>query len=132
MRGELIVRDLLKAAFPDVKAETERISTAALSDHRYIFVQATGGSAPHPGKVDSPTVEVICYGRGTKEEIGKFADEVTSALHQAWEQGSRTSHGYLARFAVALLPSAQSIPGLPQGVQRFSGTYAISTRPFME
>jgi len=132
MRGELIVRDLLREQFPDVEVDTERISARALSDPRYIFVQATGGGAPHPGRVDSPTVEVVCYGRGTREEVGKFADEVTSALLRAWELGHRTSHGYLARFSVSVLPSAQSIPGLPQGVQRFSAVYSISTRPFME
>lgn len=129
MRGDLIVRDLIRAAFPDITVDTERIAPASLSDVRYIYVQANGGSAPHPGRVDSPTVDVVCYGRGTREELGVFADSVTEALHSAWANGTTTDHGHLTRFRVTLLPRVQYITGLPAGVQRYSATYSLTTRP---
>lgn len=129
MRGELIVREILRSAFPGTTIDTERIAPAALSDPRYIYVQSTGGSAPHPGKVDSPSVDVVCYGRGTREEIGRFADSVTDALIDAWANGEVTPYGHLTRFRVTLLPRAQSIDGLPVGAQRFSAQYSLTTRP---
>lgn len=129
MRGELIAREILRAAFPEITVDTERIAPAALSDARYIYVQATGGSAPHPGRVDSPTVEVVCYGRGTREEVGVFADSVTKALVDAWGNGFVTPYGHLTRFRVNLLPRAQAITGLPTGVHRYSAQYSLVTRP---
>lgn len=129
MRGEIIVREILRRAFPDIQVDTERIAPAALSDPRYIYVQSTGGGAPHPGHVATPAIDVVCYGRGSREEVGEFADSVLLAIHRAWADGVVTPYGYLARFEVRLLPRVQAIDGLPVGVHRFAAQYDIATRP---
>lgn len=128
MRGELIVRDILRAAFPEIQVDTERIATNALSDDRYVFVQSVGGGYPHPGNIAAPSVEVIVYGRGQLTDVGRFADSITDALHKAWADGFITDHGFLTRFEVGIIPRPQPISGLPMGVHRYSASYSIVTR----
>lgn len=129
MRPDVLVQQLLQQAFPGVPVEVGKISRLALSEPRYIFVEAVSGTAPHPGRLHLPSVVLIVYGRGTHVDVQKFAYEVQQALYSAWLSGTTVPEGYLARLRVSTLPYAQGIPGLPSGVHRFRAQYTLGTRP---
>lgn len=114
---------------PDVDVSTETIAPRALSGPPYVYVADLGGTASHPTLVEQPSIQVVTYARGTVEEVGQIADEITAILLDAWASGSRTDYGYLSRFSVQSLPYAQAISGIPAGVSRFFAQYALSIRP---
>lgn len=129
MRSELVVRDILQGALPEVEVRSDSIPPRALSAPRFVFVTQAGGTATHPTLVEQGTVNVVTYGRGTFEEVAYFADTITAHLLEAWEAGTITDHGYLSRFTIQTLPTAQAITGIPAGVLRFSAQYGVSVRP---
>ena len=126
MRGELVVRDILRQALPDVEVTNEGLPPRSISGSPFVFVSGAGGSATHPTRVEQPVVSVVIYGRG---DVGSLADEVTAVLLSAWETGTSTEHGYLSRFTIQTLPYEQAIAGIPAGVRRYFAQYGISIRP---
>src|SRR5690606_12680984 len=126
VRGELVVRDILRQALPDVEVTNEVLPPRSISGSPFVFVSGAGGSATHPTKVEQPVVSVVIYGRG---DVGRLEDEVTTVLLSACETGTATDHRYVCQLTILTLLCEQAIAGIPAGVRRYFALYGISIRP---
>ncbi|KAA9155548.1 hypothetical protein FPZ12_029575 [Amycolatopsis acidicola] len=126
---QLFAVTVVRAALPGSIVETLIDGARAVSSASYVWINDGGGSSVYPGRLDTPTIEIVTYGNVSRSETLANAQAAQMALHTAWqEQIVVPTAGHLSYFVVDQRPTLQQVDGLPAGVFRYYASYSLGLR----
>lgn len=126
--ADLLVKRLLRQALgPGVTVQTQL--TNVFTRLPYVFVNAGGGSEPHPELLGLPLVDLECYAGPSKKDALDLAEGARVALWRAVDQQIVVPGvGHLTSYRLVNPFREERLRGQPPDVYRIPGTLALGVR----